>query len=410
MFRIGKPSFQVFAAALLATAVVGSALADMVYDDEASNSNNGGSQQMSPAPTKVKVTEKSVITTTEAATTAPVVSEAPKLQKASEKSKEKRVFQEDTNNELVVQKLEERRLKQEEKLTNEINKRFTIEQDEAPAGTAAPVMTEEKVVKPINEATSDSYSMSNAPKNSAVVVAPIGQDQITVNQSSVAPVSGSSVKTEGESSEKKKSAGVSIIPRAGFATLTNSSYDINPKFMTGIGIGFDVSDNVGIELGYSYSELGLRMNSPYGVYQPVNELNFKNNTIDAVMKLYLTGTDAKVRPYIGGGGAYSMGYVNYDQSLQQAFMAYGQWYRGTDYSLNQFQAVAQGGVDFKIAPNISLGAAYKFLKPLSSSESEQGLLGGYFYAQPIDPAKQAFRGTIRDSNVSVFQVSASVTF
>jgi outer membrane protein W len=384
----------------------------MVYDDDASSKSTNVSQQMTPAPTSVEV--KNVINTGEAVSTAPVVSEAPKMQKASEKSREKRVFQESTNNELVVQKLEERRLKQEEKLTAEINKRFTIEQEEA-AGTAAPVMKEEKVVKPIQDAPgSDSYQMSAAPKAEAAVIQPIQSDRVAIYQSSAmmspAPTQGMSATT---SESTKSKAGVSVIPRAGLATLTNSAFNMSPKYMMGVGLGFDVSDHVGVELGYSYSEIGVRYTDAYtygGYYAPVNELNFKNNTFDVAAKFFFTDLEAKVRPYIGGGMAYSTGSINYDERYQQMWATTYQWYRASDYTLNQFQGLAQAGMDLRVAPNITIGAAYKFLKPISSNESEEGLGYGYFYGQPVDPAKQAFRGQIRDSNTSIYQISASVTF
>ena len=85
----------------------------------------------------------------------------------------------------------------------------------------------------------------------------------------------------------------------------------------------------------------------------------------------------------------------------------------SDYELKQFQGMLEAGLDIKLASNISLGAAFKFYKPLSSTESEDGLQYGYFYNQSytlVDPNKQALRGTIRDSNTSVFQVSAAITF
>jgi outer membrane protein W len=408
-------SIRILAASVIASALVGSAIADMVYDDE---------NTMSAAPTKVEVKNvinntgnPAAIASTEVVSTPPVIVETQKIQKFSEKSKEKRGFQESVNNELVVQKLEDKRLKQEEKLTNEINKKFTLE-DEAPAGTPAPAMKEEIVVKPITEAPgSASNEMSVAPKGEVVVVKPIAQtqgDQIVNYQSSTSMSVAPTGKPDGEKTSKN---GVSIIPRAGLSTISSSGYNISPKFMTGVGIGMDVTDNVAIEFGYSYSENGVRTNSPspFGGYQATNELNFKNNTFDLALKLYLTGQDSKLRPYIGGGGAYSVGYINYDQQ-QQTYPYYTP--PSSDYTLKQFQAMAQAGIDFKIASNISIGVAYKFYKPLTSSESDDGLYNGYFYnAYNYSPTirdqeaqKQALRGTIRDSNINTFQVSAVVTF
>jgi hypothetical protein len=256
MFQ-GK-SVRAAAAFVVTTAFVGSAIADMVYDDGTT---------MSPAPTQVEV--KNVINTanapapiaaTEVASTQPVVVETQKIQKQSEKARERRGFQESVNNELVIQKLEAKRLKEEEKLTAEINKKFTLEDDDAPAGSAAPVMKEEAIVKPITEAPgSASYEMSVAPKAEVAPAKPIVQDQIVNYQSStnmsVAPVAG---KSEGEKASK---SGVSIIPKAGLSTISSNGMNINPKFMTGIGIGFEASDYVGVEFGYAYSENGVRLDT-----------------------------------------------------------------------------------------------------------------------------------------------------
>lgn len=410
-----KGKIRNVALSLFATAVVGSAVADMVYDDE---------KTMSAAPTQVEV--KNVINNSgdaaPIATTPPVVVQSEKIQKVSEKSREKRGFQESMNNELVIQKLEENRLKREEKLTAEINKRFTLEED-APAGTAAPIMKEQAVVKPITDApvaAGASYEMSAAPKTETVAAKPIVQDQVSVSQSStnmsVAPLAG---KPEGEKAVK---SGISITPKAGFSTISNSAYEITSKYALGVGLGFDVSDNVGVELGYSYGENALKLNYVPGAYGPyyspytsARELVYKSNTFDLGMKLYLSGLDAKVRPFVGAGVAYTVGFVNYDSRSIQELQAYGANLRTTDYQLTQFQGALQAGLELKIASNVSIGATYKLLKPLSSNESDEGLQAGGFYGAPNVAAvanydKQALRGTIRDSAIQMFLVGASIQF
>lgn len=410
-----KGKIRFFAASLLATAAVGSAVADMVYDDETT---------MSAAPTQVEV--KNVINNSSDAApiamTPPVIVQSEKIQKFSEKSREKRGFQESMNNELVIQKLEEKRLKQEEKLTSEINKRFTIEED-APAGSAAPVMKEQSVVKPIADApaaASASYEMSAAPKAEAAPAKAIVQDQVSIYQSSanmsVAPVMG---KPEGEKAVK---SGISITPKAGLSTISNNAYDITSRFALGVGLGFDVSDNVGVELGYAYGENALRLNyvpgaygSYYSPYTSARELVYKSNTFDMGMKLYLSGLDAKVRPFVGAGMAYTVGFVNYDARSIQELQAVGANLRTNDYQLNQFQGVLQGGLELKIGANVSIGASYKLLKPLNSTESEDGLQAGGFYGAPNVAAvanydKQALRGTIRDSAIQMVLVGASIQF
>jgi opacity protein-like surface antigen len=423
MIQVGKPTKMVFAAAFIATALVGSALAEMVYDDEATQNSKSNmqpagnaSQEMSAAPTN-SVEVKNVITTTETVSTAPVIAEAP--QKASEKYREKRGFQESMNNELVVQKLEDRRLKQEEKLTAEINKRFTLEDE--PAGSAAPVMKEEKVVKPINE-TSASYEMSAAPKGATLESKAIVQDQLAVYQSSttMSPAPVMSAKSEASidlDDEKKSTSGrrMSVIPRGGASWISNSNYNFNSRFSVGGALAFDASDNLAVELGYTYSQYGVRIGQSamgYSTMFQAQELRFKNNSFDATMKLYLTGRQAFVRPFIGGGFGYSVGYVNYDNTTQQYMQYYPPAMR-EDYKLSQFQGILQGGLDFKVADNIFVGAMYKYVTPLSSTESQGGLNTTAFYpyqGYAMDPQKQALRGTFRDSNIGYFLVSAGFQF
>lgn len=409
MIRI--PVIRLMAVSLLATTVVSSAIADMVYDDETT---------MSAAPSNVEV--RTVISNSAnnnnlnsnapspIAMTPDVISESNGMQKTSERSKQKRGFQESVNNELVIQKLEDKRLKQEEKLTSEINRKFTLE-DDTLAGTAAPVMKEVRVVKPITEAydSASSYEMSEAPKPPKNQVKIIGSDEVTINQSStnmsVAPAMG---KSEGESDFK---GGVSITPRAGLATMSNSYFEMKNQYALGIGLGFDVSDNVGVGVGYTFAsyQIGLMGAPNYGGYS-LNQLSYKSNTIDMGMKLFLTGRDSRVRPFVGGGLGYTIGYVNYDAS-----MAYNQNFQGQDYQLNQFQGMLQAGIEFKIASNISLGMTYKYLRALSSSETQDGLYSSSFYSpygyqQPLDPQKQALRYSLRDSSTQMFLVGTTVTF
>jgi opacity protein-like surface antigen len=417
MIQMGKPSLGVLAAALFATAVVGSAIADMVYDDEASQrsgSASSTSQEMSAAPTN-SVEVRNMITT-ETVSAAPVIAEAPKVQKTSEKSREKRGFHESMNNELVVQKLEDRRLKQEEKLTAEINKRFTLEDE---AGTAAPVMNQEQVIKPINE-SSASYEMSAAPKGGMNESRPIAQqDQVAVYQSSTvmsqAPVAAGSSDASMKVEDSSHSFGrrISVVPRGGTSWISNSNYDFNSQFSVGGALSFDASEHLAVELGYTYSQYGVRIGQSamgYSSMFPAQELRFKNNSFDATMKIYLTGRQAFVRPFVGGGFGYSVGYVNYDNATQQYLHpAYRQ-----DYELSQFQGILQGGLDFKVSDNVFVGALYKYVTPLSSSESQGGLNPGAFYPYAgygaMDPQKQALRGTFRDSSIGYFLVSAGFQF
>ncbi len=402
MFKVNSAA-RVIAASVMATAFAATSFADMVYDDERS---------MSPAPTSpASVEVRNVISqNAEVASTQPVIvssSETIQVQKVSERSREKRGFQESVNNELVIQKLEDRRLKQEEKLTAEINKKFTLE-DDAPAGTAAPVMKEEVVVKPIASANA-SYEMSAAPKGNAAAANAIVTDEVNMYQSStnmsVAPVSG---KPEGEKAFK---SGVSITPKAGLSTISNDFYDFQNQYVLGAALGFDVSDHVSVDLGYTYADYQVAPRNFFGFNGfGVNPLTYKTNTFDFGLRLYLTGLDAKVRPYVGGGMAYSVGYVNYDQRTLGNFVGMPAW-NTQDYRLNQFQGMLQAGLDFQIAKNVAIGAGYKFFRPISSNENQQFYNGAFFSPfAVVDPNIIGVSRSLRDSNMQMFLVNASIKF
>jgi outer membrane protein W len=121
------------------------------------------------------------------------------------------------------------------------------------------------------------------------------------------------------------------------------------------------------------------------------------------MRLYITGKDSAVRPYIGGGGAYSFGYLNYGTST---FVMGG---NNLDYELTQFQGMLTGGLDFRLSKSISITAGYKFLRALSSTENES-LNNAAFYVVSADATKTAARGSIRDSDVHEVLVGASFFF
>jgi outer membrane protein W len=422
-------SIRILAACVVASALVGSAIADMVYDDE---------NTMSAAPTKVEI--KTIVNSpsspapiaapiaTEVVSTQPVVVETQKIQKESEKSKEKRGFRENVNNELVIQKLEDKRLKQEEKLTAEINKKFTLEDDATPAGTAAPVMHEQSVVKPITDTpgAENSAQMTAAPKAETIAAKPIAQDQIAIYQSSTsmsaAPAATAksetsvTVKTEGEKASK---TGISVTPIVGLSTISNQYYDFKNNYTAGVGLGFDVSDNVQVSLSYAYADYQVGLAGQSQVYGYANNpLTFKNNTFDLAVKLYLTGQESKIRPFVGAGLGYSLGYVNYNQNT---LGNYGYQWQSNDYSLNQVLGGLQTGIDLKISSNVSIGFTYKYFKPISTTESDQGLYNGGFYspsaygygyssAAYLDPNKEQVRGTLRDSSSSMFLVNATVLF
>lgn len=413
--------------------IAGFVQAELVLDEEPSSAkveDRDNLRKVVKASQKVETANEIGVTTT-TVTTAPVIvessaaaeiAEAPAMTK-SELTRRARMREEMKNEDLLQQRLEELRLRDEQRRSKKLIKAAGLEdEEEAPkaslesAGTAAPVLKEEQIVTPITERPGDSAQMTPAPQVQQTQVQPIQSDNITIGQASynmsAAPVT--SVTTP------KSSNGVSIMPKLGYTSLNNDNYDFDSKFTVGLALGFTVSDYVGLELGYAYSEFGLKPGTRYyvpgfygaGFYE---EMEYKQNTFDLGMKLYFVNADAKVRPFVGGGAAYSMGFINYDKRTRDTLAMYPQYNKNvSDYELNQIMGVLSAGIDFKVSSNVSIGAAYKYFAPLSSSENET-LYNGGFYGVGIpgnayDPQKDYVRGSIKDSSSHLFQVGANFFF
>ena len=115
-------------------------------------------------------------------------------------------------------------------------------------------------------------------------------------------------------------------------------------------------------------------------------LNMNQNVFEAGVKLSLLGPDSKVRPFIGGGGAYAKSYLNYTQQYQQMFnggslyspYGLGMGNTSSDYELSQYLGYLDAGVDIKLSKTISIGASFKYYTVLSSSENGQLAYGGFY--------------------------------
>ena len=343
----------------------------------------------------------------------------------SELVRRKRMREEMKNEDLLQQRLEELRLRDEERRTKKVLKSTEADEERPEPKKAARaetevVLEEEVVIAPVNEAPRPlppAYQMS---------AAPAGADQVRSRQSgrareadlTPAPVpAGPRGKSEAEwhaadVEGKSFAGGASIAPRFGFASIANSDFQFSPKFSLGLGLGFDVSENIGLEFGYTYAETGVSYQNniyqnQYG-YGNGEELSYKQHIFDAILKLYFLDTSSRVRPYVGGGAGYAMGSLNYSDRIQQINKLYG-GVNSQDYELKSFLGILTAGLDLKVAENVSIGAAYKYMRPLSSSEDNQ-LNTGAFYSQYYDSNREYIRSSLKDSSTSIFQIAAAFTF
>ncbi len=423
----GKKSRSEWSMIALTVVSVGIAQAELVLDEESAATAKVEDREATRKVVKSAQTvetqsamETETVSAPAVVTTAPVVAESAPSSK-SELVRRTRMREEMKNEDLLQQRLEELRLRDEQRRSEKLLKSSGLSEDEdaekasLSAGTSAPVMKEEQVVAPITETVTAPEVKTTTSQSVKTDV--VSSTQSTATQMSVAPVGD-------YPSEKSKSAnGISIMPKIGFASISNAdSYNFDSRFTAGLALGFSVSEYVGLELGYAYSEYALtpgnRAYAPgYSMASFYNQLEYKQNTFDIGMKLYFVNSEAKVRPYVGGGAAYSMGYINYNKRTRDMMAMYPQYGFGrdvTDYQLNQIMGTLSAGLDLKVSSNVSIGAGYKYFMPISSNENSQlnnaGFANPYVPMNAYDFTKDYARGSLRDSNIHLIQVGASFSF
>jgi hypothetical protein len=208
-----------------------------------------------------------------------------------------------------------------------------------------------------------------------------------------------------------------VSPRAGLGAMSSQGgYDINPKFAGGIAVGVSTSEYLSFELGYTYAEYGVSIASGNPIVQNIqatqymyggnpssNTLAMKQNVIDAGVKLHLMDSYSRVRPFLGGGAAWGKNYINYDQSILNNLRAanpYGNNSLTSDYDMTSYMGYITGGLDVKMSQNISLNLMAKYYAVLSSSENSN--LMNYAFYNPAyasqTPEKQYVGGSMGKAN------------
>ena len=364
----------------------GGASAELVYEN-----NAGGNIQATPSNSGVRVDDRTqlrqVLDTSEKAQStlqatpvqqpsavqvyAPVVqtqtsavaqpqvsvvtsgSEVENLSK-TEMMRRQRVREELKNEDILSERLEELRLRDEKRRTDQLLGAQSAEVAPLPAPIAAqPIVTETVVT-------------SSA--------APIPAPQTIQNQPTVAsynPQSMSTVQSEQIATSRAMNAENSdhtvliLTPKAGLSSMSVDGLDVRGHFSAGLNVGLEASDNVDVLLGYQYSEFGIAP-ANYGAYYGNNfELNtFKQNLFDGGLKILLLGSEAKLRPFLGGGGAYSKGFVNLSQQLT------GPQNLSPDYNVSQFLGYLSAGLDVRVNRSLRIGGDFRYYSVLSSRENQ----------------------------------------
>ncbi|HUP56665.1 MAG TPA: hypothetical protein VM598_04375, partial [Bdellovibrionota bacterium] len=130
-------------------------------------------------------------------------------------------------------------------------------------------------------------------------------------------------------------------------------------------------------------------------------------------KLALLGQGAKIRPFLGGGGAYSKSFVNYTDGYLNMLTQYGQQNSAQDYESTSFLGYVSTGFDVRISKSVSLGGQFKYYGVLSSRENSQLNANG-FYQNPmwyaVDGDKRAVGASLSESSFYSILGTASFVF
>ncbi len=321
----------------------------------------------------------------------------------SEMMRRERVREELKNEDLLHSRLEELRIRDEKRRMDELFK------GQADAG--APLQ-EQIVVTPITERPGTAAA---AP--TVVTSTPVATTVTTVT---------SAASSSEDHSDKTI---MTIQPRAGLGDMKTNDiyYNVRPRFATGVSLGLVASDNLSFELGYTYGEYGVTLASTnpyvinasaYGYTYSPETVALKQNVIDAGLKLHFLGPDAKLRPFIGGGGAYSISFLNYDQRILDQINR-NPWLMGlgTDYEVNAFEGYLTGGLDLRVNKSISVGLTGRYYQVFSARErnsiNNAAMYGSYYnpYYHGVtgqDQDKQYVGGSL--ARTAFYTIMGGVTF
>ncbi|MDR3608194.1 MAG: OmpW family outer membrane protein [Oligoflexia bacterium] len=336
----------------------------------------------------------------------------------SEMLRRERLRQELKNEDALQTRLEELRLKDEQKRTGQIL--GTIPTGDEAAAVAAPVAAPAPAPAPALQTQALTAPVTEHPGVVQAVPTLTPGPQVASLQGSssaeqIGAVGTSTARATDAPSDADR-ATFSLSGRAGISNFTssNAGYNISPQFSTGIAASVAATDYVSIELGYTYSQYGVALATTnsyyYGASNP-QTLQMNQNVMDAGVKINLLGPDSKIRPFVTGGFGYSKGYVNYNSTILSYINANPSLQGlGTDYDVTQYLGYVGAGADVKLTKSISIGVDFKYFDVLSSNQNNN--FNNYaFYGNPYaapTPDKSYVGSSLATANF--YTLMAGVSF
>lgn len=400
-FRDPKNWSALLGAGIIATlALLPDAHSELVLDEEIQPAARVDAKAAAPAAVAQPVAVQT-IAVQPLLSTPPVVVEGSEVQPSrAELLRRKRGEEEQKNNDMVQAKLEEARLSEE---NNRADKFLTGLSGQPAVAPQGPVVMKEQF---IGIPASDQIVMTQAAPTAAA--------------STTLPAMGPVVSASERDIDREEKTEILFIPRGGLSTLnSNMDYNIQSRFTAGLGFGVTASNHMTFEVGYAYSEFGASMKNPYAspvVGLPANTetLIMQQNVFDIGLKFHVLGPASKLRPFIGGGGAYARSYVNYDPAITDFYNRVGLQNMAQDFELSSYLGFVSTGFDVRVSKTVSVGAIFKYYTVLSSRQ-DQNLANastayGYGGAYAPDYDKQMFGSSLSKSSFHSILVGASFAF
>ena len=214
---------------------------------------------------------------------------------------------------------------------------------------------------------------------------------------------------------------VKLSPRIGVPNMSSSSQvNVSGRYSMGIGLTLGASDSTSFEIGYLFSEYGVSLPnnnsigtvSNFPIKSSVQESRLlKQNVVDAGIKISLLGKEAKLRPFVAGGGAWSKGYLNFSDDYRTWLNQLGYNTSNVlDYETTSYLGYLGAGIDFRVTRSVSIGAGVRYYSVLSSSTNNSTGVKAFNGSQTngIDSGNAIAGSALNRSNF--YSILGSVSF
>lgn len=341
-------------------------------------------QVVAPAPSPITAPSPVTVPATPAAppTQQPVQAMGPVADATNgsqvEALKRQRIREEMKNEDVLTQRLEELRLKDELKRTDQIL-------GTAPAAASVPT----------TPAAPQANNASQAQQAPAAVLVPSEEvyslDSGAETKIGEPAIAEASISATAKNEKLEGHTRLTINPRGGISSFMGSGYRVDSRYAVGLALGLDISQNIALEAGYTYATYGISgiatSYNPYYTYGSnySQNLDLSDNIFNLGGRINFLDLSSRLRPFIGGGLAYRKAYINYDDRTVDYFHAMG--YSIPDVEMTGLAGYADAGVEIQLIKQLSLVGMFRYFNMFSAKQVGNGASylpngsynGGYYY-------------------------------